>query len=422
MKLPKRLTYQYGYGSESDITYRRNPDLNSRVRDDYVVLTPEINGTFTYRPTDWLEMTLEMIFEREIPLLEEDKITLPDGEIAFAEDRKFSLLIDQAFVMIKDFTDPLKIALGRRNYEDERHWLYDTSMDIVSLEIKLNKLRAEALVGREVWQDLDLLTTEVTDRIDTYMLYANYRGIEDITLAGYAILRDDRTGKDGQPLLLGVRSQGMRTDSLSYWIEFAYMLGSDESSRDYRGYAFDIGGTYRIFGLPYNPNFTLAYAFASGDDNPNQSKSNEFRQTGLQSNEAQFAGVSEFKIYGEALDPELSNLMIITTGLGFRPAPNVSLDFVYHYYRLDEIAEEIRSEGITALINQVDTRQSKDVGSAFDIVFGYRNLFGIRRLGMDVRAGWFFPGNAFLRDDGDEGSTELRDADTGTSVVAKFWW
>ncbi len=420
--LLRYLEFEYSYGSESEINYRKNPNLNSSVQDDLLLLIPELNGFITYRPTDWLEATLEMILEREIPALEEDRIVLPDGEIQIAPDRKFSLLVDQLYVTIKDFTDPFAITVGRRNFEDDRHWLYDTSLDIASISLKLGKFRAEASVGREVLVDLDLLKTEQRDRINTYMLYTEYRGIEDIKLAGYTVFRDDRAGQEGRPLLMGVRSQGMPSETFSYWIELAHMRGRDDLSRDFLAYAFDVGGTYRFTDLPLNPNVTLGFAFATGDDNGNDSKNNEFRQTGLQSNETRFAGVAEFKTYGEALDPELSNLKMLTVGLGFRPAPNLSVDFVYHHYWLHEIADEIRNSALTAQMNQVDTRLSKDVGSAFDIVVGLRNLFGVRRLGLDLRAGWFFPGKAFLRDEGDEDNPNIRHADKGFAIVGKFWW
>lgn len=421
--LPKRLTYQYGYGSESDITYRTNPDLNKRVKDDFLILRPQLNANVTYRPTDWLETTLEMILEREIAAQEEDIIPLPDGGTQFAERRRFSLLVDQMFVTIKDFTAPFEFTVGRRNYEDERHWLYDTSMDIASTSLKLGKFRAEALVGREVLVHLDLLKREKRDRINTYVFYADYRGIEDIKLAAYTFFREDRARREGRPLLMGLRSQGMPSDTFSYWIELAHMRGRHESlQRYFSAYAIDVGATYRFLDLPLKPNITLGFAFGTGDDNRSNNRSNEFRQTGLQSNEAKLAGVSEFKIYGEALDPELSNLKILTVGLGFRPAPNVSVDFVYHRYRLHEIADEVRDSALTAQMNQIDTRLSKDVGSAFDMVFGFRNLFGVRRLGLDLRVGWLFPGKAFLRDEGGKDNPNIRHGANGFTIVAKFWW
>ena len=416
------LKYQYSYGSESEITYRRNPDLNNRVRDDSLILTPQVNGTVIYRPTDWLVTTLEMILEWEIAAQEEKVIILPNGETQFAPKRRASLAVDQAFVTILGFTAPFEFHAGRRNYEDERHWLYDTSMDVASIMFKKGHVRAEASAGREVLWDLDLLKKQERDRIDTYMLYADYRGIEGVKFAAFTVYRDDRRGKEGSPLIMGVSSQGMPTERFSYWAQFAHMRGRDEAKRRFSAHAFDVGGTYRFPGLPFHPSVTLGFAYATGDRNPNDDKNSEFRQTGLQSNEGKFAGISQFKVYGEALDPELSNLVILTEGLGFRPAPNVTVDLVYHRYWLDEIADEIRNSVLTAQMNQNDANLTRDMGRAFDIVIGIRNLFGVRRLGLDVRAGWFFPSKAFRIEEGDPDNPVFRHADKGSSIVAKFWW
>lgn len=418
-QLPTRLVYEYGYGSESEITYRRNPDLNDSVDDDSLIATPELNAHVIYRPTDWLETTLEMILEREFPIQEEHRVVLPNGDVEVSENRQLSLQVDQAFVRVKQVTDPFELTVGRLNFEDDRHWLYDTSLDIGQVKLKQGKVRVEASFGRENYFDPDLLQNTQQDRINTYMLYTDYRGIEDIKLGAYAILRDDQSDEEGRPWWLGIRSQGFLSDEFSYWGEFAHMGGEDENSRDFSAYAFDVGGTYRFTNLPFNPNFTLGFALATGDGDSTDNTNNEFRQTGLQSNEARFAGVSEFKYYGEAVDPELSNLKILTADLGFRPSPDISVDLVFHKYWLFDKAEELRNSEITALMNQDPSRQSKDVGNAFDIVIGFRSLFGIRRLGTDLRAGWFFPGDAFRVEQSD-GSFDS--ADKGISVVTKFWW
>jgi alginate production protein len=89
---------------------------------------------------------------------------------------------------------------------------------------------------------------------------------------------------------------------------------------------------------------------------------------------------------------------------------------------LDGIADSIRNSELTALMNQDDTQLSKDMGSAFDVVIGFRNLFGVRRLGLDLRYGWFFPGKAFRIEEGDPADPVFRGADKGNSVVAKFWY
>jgi alginate production protein len=420
-QLIQRLKYQYSYGSESEITYRRNPDLDNRIRDNLLILKPQLNGMVVYRPSSWLETTLELILEREFAVHEEKAIPLPNGETQYAPKRRTSLLVDQAFVTIRPFTS-FELNVGRRNYEDGRHWLYDTSIDIASVALKKGPVRVEAFAGREVMWDLDLLDTQVKDRINTYMYIVDYRGIEDIRLTGYVLIRDDQAKKSGKPALTGLSANGMPSDKLSFWTTLAYMRGTDEQKKRFLAYAYDVGGTYRFTNLPLRPSITLGYAYATGDGNPNDNKNTEFRQTGLQSNEGKFDGVSKFKVYGETLDPELSNLKILTAGLGLRPVPNVSVDFVYHHYRLDEIADEIRNSALTALMNQDDTQLSKDMGSAFDLVVGIRNLFGIRRLGLDLRQGWFFPGKAFRNEDATTDPPVFRHAERGSNVVAKFWW
>lgn len=420
--LPTRLTYQYAIGSESDITYRRDPDLNKGVRDNTLILVPQMNGNITYRPTDWLETTLELILEKEIAAQEERMITLPSGETRFAEKRRFSLVLDQAYVTIKGLAVPFDFTLGRKNFEDERHWLYDTSLDVALVKFKQGYFQAEASFGRKDSVNLDLLKPVEKGRIDNAMLTMRYRGIEDLKLAAYAVLRDDRAGQEGRPLLIGVSAQRTPSEKFNYWTELAFLRGSDALSRKFSAHAFDVGATYQFTDIRFKPNLTLGYAFATGDGNPDDDRNHEFRQTGLQSNESKFAGISKFKTYGEVLDPELSNLGILTVGLGLRPAPNVSIDLVYHRYRLDQIAATIRNSPLTAEMNQVETRLSKDVGSALDLVLAFRNVFGVRRLGVDLRLGWFFPGDAFLRNDGDENKLDLRRADKGFSVFAKFWF
>src|SRR5256885_10604412 len=190
-ELPQRLNYQYSIGSESEVTYLRDPDLNRKVRDNSLIAKPQLNGIIVYRPTDWLVTTLELILEKEIPVHEESSVTLPTGETVLAPKRNSALLVDQGYVTIRGITAPFEFNFGRRNYEDERHWLYDTSMDVASVMLRQGSFRVEALHGREVAWDWDLIGRQATDRIDTSMVYADYRGIEDVKLSGYPIVPRD---------------------------------------------------------------------------------------------------------------------------------------------------------------------------------------------------------------------------------------
>jgi len=432
-ELQQRLTYQYAYGSQSDVVYRRNSDLNRGVKDDSLVLAPQLNAYVTYRPTDWLESTLEMKLDKEFPVVEQDKILLPNGETQLAVPRSWSLLIEQIYLALKGPADRARLVVGRRNFEDERHFLLDTSLDTVGFGIRFGQFRAEAAMGREIFVDLNLLKGNEAgahqqgaqrrkDLINTYLFAMDYRGIADVKLGAFVVYRDDKAKLEGRPLQVGFQSQGTPNPSFSYWALFALQGGWDELSRNLRGYGLDVGITYRFTGLALYPSLTLGYAYGSGDANPTDGRNTEFRQTGLQSNEARFSGLARFKVYGEVLDPELSNLRIVTVAVGFRPLNNLSVELVYHRYQLAEFAGELRSTALTALMNQVEGQPSKDVGSAFDVVFGIRGPFGIRRLGVDVRVGLFFPGKAFLTDRGSPEKPNIRSADRGFTAFTKFWW
>jgi alginate production protein len=142
------------------------------------------------------------------------------------------------------------------------------------------------------------------------------------------------------------------------------------------------------FDLPLSPYVVLGYAFGSGDGDPDGNTDNAFRQTGLQGNENEVGGLTEFSYYGEAFDPELSNMSIFTAGFGARPRAGISLDLLYHYYLQDEASEELRDAGITA----EPTGRSRRLGREIDFVFGYEEIEDLRITGF---FGYFMPSRAF---------------------------
>jgi alginate production protein len=417
-QVPGALRFEYLYGTELEIPYFRNRDLNSSNPDDSLDLAPTVFGAVTYRPVDWLETRLEMTLEKIFHVRGEEVVVLPDGTLQNRDPTPWSLLVDQLYAKVKAPTLPVEFTVGRRNYEDQRLWLYDAALDAVILGVKPGDFNIEMSVSRENFWDLDLLTHVPRGEVTNYIGYAEYRGIEDHRLAGYYIYRKDAIDQEGRPQFIGVRAIGRPYDSFNYWTELARVGGEDENRVELSGTAYEVGGTYRFLGLPLQPSITLGYAYGSGDDSPGDGKNNEFRQTGLQSNEARFGGVTQFKAYGEALDPELSNLRIYTAGVGFRPSGSVFVDLVYHRYRLAQLADQLRSTNVTALMNQIPTEQSKDVGNEIDVIVGFRNLFGIRGFGFETRAGWFLPGNAFRTDLGGG----PRDADPEFSLLGVFFY
>jgi alginate production protein len=419
--LPSDLKFGYAWGSDTELVYRKNQDLDNRLGDSFADLAPTLFAFVDYRPTNWLEMRLEGTAEYIWALQRRSSTTLPNGEVVPATVQGSSLLLDQAYATFKNLAGPFDFTVGRRNFEDPRLWLYDAALDGFIVKHRYETLHTEISATKENLVDLDLMKNVPITHQENYILYTEYRGIEDNKIGGYAIKRIDSQTLEGRPFWYGVRAIGRPTDRFNYWADLGFVNGTDELNRPLGAFAFDVGGTYRFPDLPLQPSVTLGFAYGSGDPNPNDNKNREFRQTGLQSNEGRFGGVTQFKYYGEALDPELSNLRIATVGIGFRPAPNAFVDIVYHHYRANAIADQIRNWGLTAQMNQDDTQLSKDVGSEIDLIVGFRNLFGLRRFGLEVRAGWFFPGKAFQNDyTTDPAVPVFRRADKAVSLLLVF--
>lgn len=394
------LPLEYVWGLEAELPYSRNLDLDSRIKDDALFLAPTMFGSITYRPNNMLETRLEVTLEKVFAAFEQDPLTLPDGTQQPADRRQFSALIDQLYVKFTPPSSGVEFTVGRRNFEDNRLWLYDAALDAAVLTLKPGDFNIEASVSREDLVDLDLTAFVPTTETNNYIIYSEYRGIEDHKLGAYWIHRNDTSGEEGAPHFLGLRASGRPLDAFNYWAELAYVTGEDENSQTLSAGALDVGGTYRFLKAPLQPSVTLSFAYGTGDGDSTDGTNNEFRQTGLQSNEGRFGGVTQFVTKGEVLTPEISNLKIVTAGVGFRPFASMFVDLVYHQYWLNEIATEIRGQSLTAEMNRFGS--SKNVGSEFDVILGFRNLFGIRGLGFETRGGLFFPGDAWRRNDGSD--------------------
>ena len=135
------------------------------------------------------------------------------------------------------------------------------------------------------------------------------------------------------------------------------------------------------------PALTLAYALGSGDDK--RPGSQEFRQTGYEDNTGRFGGFSSFQYYGEVLDPELSNIEIMTVGGGLRFGYSVSLDAVVHVYRQQKPDDGLRA---ALLLQSPPDGEERDLGREEDFILAVQNIF--KRASASYAFGLFEPGRA----------------------------
>lgn len=238
----------------------------------------------------------------------------------------------------------------------------------------------------------DLLNPDEEDRINNYLLRTIYQVDNDdqeIYASAYLYFRDDRSDDNESPFFIGIQSSGDFLENIAYWLELSLVLGKD-GSEDIRAFGADTGITYE-FDLPLEPSLTFGFAFGSGDNDPGDSENNEFRQTGLHNNESSFNGAVDFAYYGEVLNPELSNLLIYTAGVGFNITDNSSVDIIYHYYSQHRRSESLREVDIEADPDGA----GKSIGNEIDLVLGFEELWNTE---FALRVGYFMPGKAFGSD------------------------
>jgi len=376
-----RLAPFLTFGADIEFTYdyRKNLGLRDGTDNDAAVFMPELSLAFSFDPDPRFQAFLNLAISREFVFKVEADGSQPSEDVALA--------IQEAFVWIRSIPGGFSLQLGRQRFEDERQWLYDEELDAVRLRFEHAALAIELSASRDGLVRKDLLSSAERDRINNYVLYASYRLPRDTTLDVYAIARDDQDADRPRPIFVGVRSRGEPIEDLDYWLELGYVGGRDGSKR-IRGWGVDLGATYE-FQVGPKPALTLGFAFGSGDPTPDDGTDESFRQTGLQDNEGDFGGATDFRYYGEVLDPELSNIAILTAGVGIRPSDKFSLDLVYHYYLQHRAAPALRNAGIDA----EPSGRSRRLGSGIDFIVGLQEIWD--HFDARVGVGYFLPGAAF---------------------------
>ncbi len=376
-----RLAPYLTFGAELklDYEYRTNLGLDDRRNGDAALSTPELSLALSFDPDPRLQAFLSLTLSRDFVWKIEAGGSEPSGDP--------TLTIEEAFLWVHLLPGGFSLQIGRQRFEDERQWLYDAELDGVRLRYERGAFAVELSASRAGWVRENVLSGHTPEQINNYMLFAGYTPLEDLTFEAYVIARDDQDADRRRPVFVGVRSRGEPIADLDYWVELGYVGGQD-GSRRISGWGVDLGATYE-FQVPPKPALTLGFAFGTGDGNPNDGTDRTFRQTGLQENETDFGGATDLKYYGEVLDPELSNLAILTAGVGIRPSDHVSLDLIYHYYLQHRASTTLRNAGIDV----EPSGRSRRLGSEVDLVLGIEDLLGH----LDVRAalGYFSPGAAF---------------------------
>lgn len=273
-----------------------------------------------------------------------------------------------------------ELQVGRQDFDDPREWLYDHNLDAARLSWSRSALRVE-LSASTVLAD----GSNRDEHSDNFIAYLSNND-RDRHVAAYVIDRRDARSPREYPIHFGVRALGEWLPDNDSWLEYSVLRGY-ANNQNLEGWALDLGTTWEPgFLEPFY--VTLGYATSTGDDPATPNVDESFRQTGFQDNNAKFGGVTSLRYYGELVDPELSNLEIATLGLGLRFTRDVSLDLIYHDYRLAEPALKIRDTQIATPMDGVH----RGFGEELDLVLGVRRWNGFD---LKLSASHFEPGSAF---------------------------
>ncbi|MGQ0723329.1 MAG: alginate export family protein [Candidatus Eiseniibacteriota bacterium] len=295
------------------------------------------------------------------------------------EENTFAWRLQQAYAAwsppaVPDFA----VQLGRQDFDEPREWLYDENLDGIRLHARRGRVRGEASLSTRWNTDSGRLEDW------TNWIVATNAAVADRCEAGAYLVHRRRSGLDAddRPVWFGVRSRGRLAGGLHHWTELALLRGElDGVSRE--AWATDVGVRLRLERRT-RLSVTAGWAAGSGGDD----EAGRFRQTGLHDNNDKFGGASSFRYYGELLDPELSNLEVLTAGVGVRPLPSSSIDIVFHRYtqrrpvaRLEDSNLDSRPDGL-----------STDIGEEWDLVAAFEEIPW-----MDVEYVFavFAPGEAF---------------------------
>ncbi|HGY92445.1 MAG TPA: hypothetical protein ENK43_14850, partial [Planctomycetes bacterium] len=371
-----RLTDNLVAGGEIqwDIEWRKNHNLRNDRERDRLIQEASAELELSFRPDDRFFAFTKFRLGRKFVIFDEQRNL----------DFNTRIDVNQAYFVALDVpVEGIALEVGRQKFDQGREWVMDDEIEGARLFFDLNEVLVEASVSKRF---IDKSDREAG--IVNYLVAAHFDPWEDANLFLYGLHREhgDLVDLDRTHVGLSFKSTFAEDDG-KVWVDFSYVWGS-EDDLDVEGYGFDVAGMYVFSTMDWEPSIYFDIAYGSGDDDPADGKDSSFRQTGLNDNNDKFNGVTSFRYLGELVRPEVSNLIVMSTGFGFRPYRKTSVDVMFHHYRQVKASTTIRRSRL-----RLDPQGVKrNLGWEVDIIVG---LEAWKPLEMEVVLAYFHPGSAF---------------------------
>lgn len=339
--------------------------------------------------------------------------------------------LTQAWFFIHEILDSdFSMQIGRQRMADKRQWWWNQELDAARIYFGKESLFAEISLARDFGskrsdQDyIDPLNDRVTrflgdviwewaPKQNISLLFLSQFDSSDNQAPGDLIQQNRKDSSDGDLTWIGARALGKfkvpHVGKIGYWLDSAFVFGNEttfefddvndkltqvkaQTQKNVLAWGMDAGLTL-YSNLFLDPYFTVGYAYGSGDDNPNDGTSGNYRQTGIHNNKVKFSGSQRFRYYGELFRPELSNLQIGTAAIGVPLSELSSIDLLYHHYQQANVSEVIRDSRIRATPNGLQG----NLGEEVDLVV---SLDEWKHLQLQFAGSLFRAGEAFGRLEG----------------------
>ncbi len=327
------------------------------------------------------------------------------------------------------------LRLGRQRVRSDEGTWWDSNIEALRWSFDTSLLEAHVGVAErfsEYRTDLDELAPEDEDRQHLFgdLSYqwtpGHWVGLKahhshdsgDLQKPGEEVDALDKR-YTGDLTWLGLNADGdffnpNSKNPLNYWAQATWLTGNTEQleqqvigderiatgkrDQDVDAWAVDLGLRYTL-----DENWKVGGAYARGSGGGDEGKSEQFMQTGLESNRSAFTGVeSRVHRFGEAFRGELSNLQVASAFTSWKLREDYDASLVYHRFWRVDADQDIGQSGITAPLQDGE----KDVGQELDLVVTKYFKQGLLPAGMSehlddrsalvrFRGGVFKPGNAY---------------------------
>lgn len=361
-----------GFRAETKITDENNFNLRDSDNEDRFDADHSLKAEMTWAPPGNFSGVASARF------FYQDREDEDDGPSSRRDAR-----IVEAFGYWDDIPGGFEVQLGRQDFEEQREWLWDQELDALRVAWGRGNHRLELATA------ISFSDASERDRSsENFLAYYSWEESDRILAAYLVDRRFTETGRD-YPFHLGARVLGEWLPDSDVWLELSHLTGYRDTE-DLRAWALDGGLVWEPEALdPFH--FSFGWAIGSGDSDPSDGVDRTFYQTGYHDNNDKLGGATSVKYYGELLEPELSNLGILTASAGVTLGKRTSLDLIWHEYSQVE-SDIVRVGSLGENTNGVGS----DIGWELDLVLGSRYW---RSLDLELAISHFQPGNAYDEQD-----------------------